>query len=164
MSSDEYDRNRSSGSPKLLLKIETADARQTHIEYETTGTISCFFSPELFRRFKSNRLETDRLKKSLYRCTYASIVVNYVHCWDSRRCHLRPLGNLSTTLPEGAANLPRYDPRTVSTAGFPIRFAPSSAAMGRPWTRTPSSACKLASYPSGPNDAPFPRPSREQQK
>src|SRR3954451_8914944 len=161
MSSDEYDGNRSSGPPKLLLKIETADARQTHIEYETTGTISCFFSPELFRRFESNRLQTGRLKKSLYRCTYTSIVVNYVHRWDSRRCHLRPLGNLSTTLPRERRIYP-LRPRTLSTAGFPIRLAPSSAAMGRLGTRTPSSACKLASYPRGPNE-PFPHPRREQQ-
>ena len=58
MSSDEYDRNRPPRAPELLLKIETADAGQAHIEDETTGTISCFFSPELFRRFKSNRVQT----------------------------------------------------------------------------------------------------------
>src|SRR4051794_6002754 len=142
MSSDEYDGNRSSGPPKLLLKIETADARQTHIEYETTGTISCFFSPELFRRFEPNRLQTGRLKKSLYRCTYTSIVVNYVHRWDSRRCHLRPLGNLSTTLPEGAAILPRYDPELYLRRAFPFVFRRGLqkwAARGRALLHQPAS-------------------------
>ena len=134
MSSDEYDGNRPPRAPKLLLKIETADARQAHIEDETTGTISCFFSPELFRRFKSNRVQTGRLKKSLDRCTYTSIVVNYVHCWDSCRCHLRPLGNLSTTLPEGAANLPRYHPELFLRQAFPFtlrRVLQRWAARGR---------------------------------
>ena len=92
MPSDEYDRDRPPRTPKLLLKIETADARQAHIEDKTTGTIRRLFSPELFRRFKSNRVQTSRFKKPLDRCTYTRIVVNYVHCWDSCRCHLRPLG------------------------------------------------------------------------
>jgi hypothetical protein len=58
MSSDENDGNQPSGAQELLLKIETADSRQAHIEDETTGTMSSFFSPELFRRFKSNRVQT----------------------------------------------------------------------------------------------------------
>src|SRR5215469_10393781 len=120
MSSDEYDGNRPFRAPKLLLKIETANARQAHIEDETTGTISCFFSPELFRRFKSNRVQTGRLKKSLDRCTYTGVVVDDVDSWNTSRCHLRPLGNLSTTLPEGAANLPRYHPELFLQPAFPF--------------------------------------------
>lgn len=110
MSSDKYDGNRPSCVPKLFLEIETVDARQTYVENETIGTVICFFLPELFRRFKSNRVQTGRLKQSLDRRTDTSIVVNYVYCRDSCGCHLRLLGNLFTTVPEGAANLPRYHP------------------------------------------------------
>src|SRR5215469_12298122 len=108
MTSDEYDGNRPPRAEKLLLKIETADARQAHIEDETTGTISSLFSPKLFRRFKSNRAQTGRLKKSLDRCANTVVVVDDVDSWNASKCHLRPLGNLSTTLQEEAANLPRY--------------------------------------------------------
>ena len=136
-------------TPKLLLKIETADARQAHIEDETTGTISVFFSPELFRRFKSNRVQTGRLKKSLDRCAYTNIVVNYVHCWDICRCHLRPLGNLSTTLPEGAANVPRYQPELLCSHSPCTEFCSDGQSRKR---TLPPPARKLASYSTRPHD------------
>ncbi len=149
MPSDEYDRNRPPRAPKMLLKIETADARQAHIEDKTTGTISCFFSPELFRRFKSNRVQTGRLKKSLDGCTYTRIIVNYVHCWDSCRCHLPPLGTSRPRCRRERRIYPVSTPELFPRQAFPFtlrRVLHRWAARGRALLHQ---LCKLASYPTG---------------
>src|SRR3954471_13558564 len=72
-----------------------------------------------------------------------------------------PFGEPLDHVAEGAANLPVTTPNVIY-GGLSHSPCAEFCSDGPPGTRTPSSACKLASYPRGPNDAPFPYPRREQ--
>jgi hypothetical protein len=76
MSGDEYDGDANIGLRQLRLKIETADSRQPHIEYEPAWHVRALALQELLRRGKCLGSQLYGLKESGKCLAHRRVVVH----------------------------------------------------------------------------------------
>src|ERR1700737_1917417 len=87
MTGDENDGNPNARIRQLALKVQTADARKSHIQNKATWFVRPLAAQELLRRPEGLGTQANRLQHALDGRTHQGIVINDEYCRSGRRRH-----------------------------------------------------------------------------
>src|SRR5690242_19739549 len=79
MTRDEDDRNMNVRFSEIALKIETAEPRHAHVEYQTRRHVGTRALQKLLRRRERSNIESHRSDETIQRLAYRFVIVNDVH-------------------------------------------------------------------------------------
>src|SRR6266446_7988902 len=77
---DENDGHLDSGVTQLALKVQTIDARKTHVQDKAAWSVRLLVAQKFFRRLKGCAPQPRRFQQSLDGRTHTGIVINDEHC------------------------------------------------------------------------------------
>src|SRR6266446_319806 len=94
---------------QFVLKVQAANAGESHIKNKATGTITARTQQELLCSSERLRMQADRLQQLLERLTHIFIIIDNEYGWHILRAHNdapQSEGNSSENLPSFALSPP----------------------------------------------------------